>query len=165
MRQPTVPSWTRSKKSSYSSPSTSSTQYILVLHWNVCVPVLGSCLLHLPTIRQCRSGPAAAAAPWDFPKITLDPKRPMQRGKAKRDEALSPKVHYTKHNVPDEAIPSLAGCLLLGLCCALGSKRSLCICFLLAPYPGTRFSVSFLSWMACLCIMSDYLCCIQQPIL
>jgi hypothetical protein len=94
---------------------------------------LGSCLLHLPTIWQCGRGPAVAAASWDFPKITLGSKRPVQRGKAKRDEALSPKVHYTKHNVLDEAIPSFAGCPPLGLCYALGSKRAVCICFMLVP--------------------------------
>ncbi|XP_066376782.1 uncharacterized protein [Miscanthus floridulus] len=59
------------------------------------------------------------------PKIMVDP------SVLEKDEE---KVLWSAYlEVADKIHP---GCLLLGLCCALGSKRSLCICFLLAPYPG-----------------------------
>jgi hypothetical protein len=65
------------------------------------------CAIETPAILfwnlSCSIFPPSGNAVGVLLRITLGLKRPLQKGIAKRDEALSPKVHYTKHNVPDEA--------------------------------------------------------------
>jgi hypothetical protein len=90
-------------------------------------------LLSPPTIWQCLWGLAVGVGHWSFPRTALGPKRLLWKGIVKRGALLSPEAHCTRHSVPDAAILSSVDYPPLGVYHAWGSRRGLCIYFLLVP--------------------------------
>ena len=68
-----------------------------------------SCLPPAPTNQLLRQGPVVAITPQIFPKLALDPRRLLRRGKARRDEAQFLEDRYTRHNVLGAANPYFVG--------------------------------------------------------